>query len=217
MERNTVNKYIGRQYARWLEYASYQCALTGMAGEAADVLNEVLLMLLEKPIRWVQQLLDTPHESYTELDFYVLKMIRYNTSSVTSPYQHQYHSCPVYETVNLSQLELADEKEEEVDRANEILEQFRLVRATFEEMKLSAFARKVFEYRFILGESLASWPGRENMECLYKTYNRVSNRIKRKLFGDLDVSAGADSGRTDAGNIAYRKGCRMGQETVMNK
>lgn len=183
MERNTVNKYIGRQYARWLDYASYRCARTGMEGEGADVLNEVLLMLLEKPFSWVERLLNTPARGYTALDLYVLKMIRHNTSSATSPYRCQYHGYPAYERVNPYRIELADEVEEEPDRAAEILEQFRLIRATFEEMKLSAFARKVFEYRFILGEPFASWPGAEKKRCLYQTYARVRKRIRERLCG----------------------------------
>lgn len=185
MERNMVDNYIGLRYARWLDYASYRCARTGMADEAVDVLNEVLLMLLEKPLYWMERLLDTPQGGYRALDLYVLKMIRRNTSSATSPYRCRYHGCPAYMRVNPYRIELADEVEEEPDRAAEILERFRLVRATFEEMKLSAFARKVFEYRFILGESFASWPGAENRECLYKIYNRVRKRIRKKLCGSL--------------------------------
>ncbi len=183
MERNIVNNYIGRRYARWLNYANYRCARTEMAGEGADVLNEVLLALLEKPLYRMERLLDTPQGSLRALDLYVLKMIRRNTSSATSPYRCRYPGCPAHMRVNPYRIELADEVEEVPDRAAEILERFRLVRTAFEEMKMSAFARKVFEYRFILDEPFASWPGTENRKCLYKTYNRVKKRIRKKLCG----------------------------------
>ena len=37
-----VEKYIGRRYERWLDYAVYHCGLAGIPDEANDVLNEVL-------------------------------------------------------------------------------------------------------------------------------------------------------------------------------
>ena len=43
-----VEKYIGRRYERWLDYAVYHCGLAGIPDEANDVLNEVLCSLLQK-------------------------------------------------------------------------------------------------------------------------------------------------------------------------
>lgn len=43
-----VEKYIGRRYERWLDYAVYHCGLAGIPDEANDVLNEVLCSLLQR-------------------------------------------------------------------------------------------------------------------------------------------------------------------------
>lgn len=52
-----VEKYIGRRYERWLDYAVYHCGLAGIPDEANDVLNEVLCSLLQKDDAKLQQLL----------------------------------------------------------------------------------------------------------------------------------------------------------------
>ena len=52
-----VEKYIGRRYERWLDYAVYHCGLASIPDEANDVLNEVLCSLLQKDDAKLQQLL----------------------------------------------------------------------------------------------------------------------------------------------------------------
>ena len=87
MASTEINNYISKRYDRWLDYAIYHCNRNGMADEAVDVLNEVLLSLLQKSDTMLRQLLSAKKKDYTDLDFFVLKMIKLNITSSTSPYQ----------------------------------------------------------------------------------------------------------------------------------
>ena len=43
-----INLYIEKRYQRWLDYSSWHCTQAGIANEATDILNEVVVALLEK-------------------------------------------------------------------------------------------------------------------------------------------------------------------------
>ena len=79
MASEALNKYIEKRYDRWLDYAKYHCSLAGMTSEAIDVLNEVMCMLLQKDPAYILRLMDSKQGKYTELDFYILQMIKLNT------------------------------------------------------------------------------------------------------------------------------------------
>ena len=76
MASEALNKYIEKRYDRWLDYAKYHCSLAGMTDEAIDVLNEVMCMLLQKPPEHLSRLMEAKKGKYTELDFYILQMIK---------------------------------------------------------------------------------------------------------------------------------------------
>mgnify|MGYP000120361103 CR=1 FL=1 len=76
MASEAVNNYITKRYERWLDYSLYHCGLAGIPDEATDVLNEVICSLLQKKNRLLDKLLETRKNGYTELDFFVLKMIK---------------------------------------------------------------------------------------------------------------------------------------------
>lgn len=183
MAEGKLNSYIEKRYNRWLDYAKYHCSLAGMSDEAIDVLNEVLAMLLEKPKEYTVHLLESKHGKYTELDFYVLQMIKLNITSSTSPYQHKYKPMPVDSNVDWQRLKIIDEIEIENDRPGEIVSQYNLVREIVNELYLSEFARKIFEFHFFNGEPFSEWPGPEDKKNLYEIYNQVQNMIRAKLKG----------------------------------
>lgn len=114
---NEINEYITKRYDRWLDYAEYHCSHAGIPDEANDVLNEVLCSLLAKDQTFITRLLHSKKNGYTELDFFVLRMIKLNACSPTSPYQSRYKGIPTDENVDYSRIELADEDEEQFDRA----------------------------------------------------------------------------------------------------
>lgn len=179
-----VEKYIGKRYERWLDYASYHCVLAGMPEEARDVLNEVLCSLLQKEQSRLEQLLSVKKNGYTELDFFVLKMIKLNATSDTSPYRSKYKPMPVDENVDYARLEIEDIQEEIVDKNEQILERFHQVREALEDLDLTPLAKRVFEYRFFEDSNFSDWPGNESLKQLYETYNRVQELIRRKINGE---------------------------------
>lgn len=183
MAKEEINKYIQKRYDRWLDYASYHCSCAGIGDEAIDVLNEVLLDLLQKPEVKLIGLLHKRSEQYTELDYFVLRMIKLNATSPTSPYRHRYKPIPVDANVDYSRLDVEDLSDEEYDRSADILEKTNQVREILFRLNLSEKARKVFEYRFFHGEMFCDWPGSESEKELFDTYYKVISLIKEKLNG----------------------------------
>ncbi|TCO87679.1 hypothetical protein EV202_13030 [Bacteroides heparinolyticus] len=185
MADSDINNYISKRYARWLDYAEFHCAHAGIWGEASDVLDEVLCSLLDKDPCFLSRLLNAKKNGYTELDFFVLRMIKLNVTSPTSPYRSKYKPIPTDENADYSRLDIEDMEDDSEDVAGETLRRMRLVREIFEELDLSPFARSVFQYRFFDGGVFSEWPGDESSKDLYDTYNGVQELIARKISGDI--------------------------------
>ena len=126
----------------------YHCGLAGIPDEATDVLNEVICSLLQKKNRLLDKLLETRKNGYTELDFFVLKMIKLNASSPTSQYRSRYKPLPADDNVDYTRLDIEDIPDESEDRNTEILNKLHLVRDTFESLDLGPVAARVFEFHF---------------------------------------------------------------------
>jgi len=180
-----IEKYISKRYERWLDYSLYHCTHAGMADEAIDVLNEVLLDLLQKPEPKLLTLFNAKKNGYTELDFFVLRMIKFNATSNTAPYRAKYKPIPTDENVDFSLLEIADFENDDRDKTAEILENVRQVREAYESLQLSEKAKRIFEYRFFLHENFKDWTGKENLSELYEIYSKVVNLIKEKIKGTI--------------------------------
>lgn len=155
-----------------------------MPEEACDVLNEVLYSLLQKDSSKLEQLLSIKKNGYTELDFFVLKMIKLNATSDTSPYRSKYKPMPVDDNIDYSRLEIEDTQEEVVDKNEQLLQRFHQVREVLEDMDLTPFAKKVFEYRFFEDSNFSEWSGTESLKQLYETYNKVQELIRKKINGN---------------------------------
>ena len=168
MASEAVNNYITKRYERWLDYSLYHCGLAGISDEATDVLNEVICSLLQKQSKLLDKLLDTKKNGYTELDFFVLKMIKLNASSPTSQYRSRYKPLPVDDNVDYSRLDIEDISDDSEDRNAEILEKLHLVRETFESLDLGTVAARVFEFHFFQDGNFSEWKGpKENCRGVY--------------------------------------------------
>ncbi len=185
MASEALNKYIEKRYDRWLDYAKYHCSLAGMTDEAIDVLNEVMCMLLQKSPEYLSRLIEAKQGKYTELDFYILQMIKLNVTSDTSPYRHKYKPIPVNENVDWRRLNIIDEQEEESDKNEYIRERLQEVREILDSLDISEKAVKIFTWKFFAGESFADWPGPESRKELYETYKSVFNTVMDKKDGRL--------------------------------
>ena len=184
MASEAVNNYITKRYERWLDYSLYHCGLAGISDEATDVLNEVIFSLLQKQSKLLDKLLDTKKNGYTELDFFVLKMIKLNASSPTSQYRSRYKPLPVDDNVDYSRLDIEDIPGDSVDRNAEILDRLHLVRDTFESLELGDLAAQVFEFHFFQDGNFSEWEGPETLKQLYEIYNGVQELIRKKIAGE---------------------------------
>lgn len=185
MASDRINKYIEERYDRWLDHAKYFSSLAGIEDEAVDILNEVLCMLLQKNDDVLNKLFEAAHEKYTELDFYILKMIRLNITSPTSPYQHKYKQIPSDENVNWQRLEIEEEDYNETDENSDFLNKYRQVRDVYDSLNLSAKAQKIFSWKFFEDESFSDWPGHEDKRELYIVYNKILEMIRDRIEGRL--------------------------------
>ena len=136
MASEAVNNYITKRYERWLDYSLYHCGLAGISDEATDVLNEVICSLLQKQSELLDKLLDTKKNGYTELDFFVLKMIKLNASSPTSQYRSRYKPLPADDNVDYSKMDIEDLPDETEDKNADILAKLHLVREIYESLDL---------------------------------------------------------------------------------
>lgn len=184
MASKIIENYITKRYDRWLDYAAYHCGLNGMPEEAMDVLNEVLCSLLTKDNRMLEQLLQQKKNGYTELDFFVLRMIKLNATSDTSSYRSKYRPMPVDRNVDYTRIEIEDMQDTQEDTPTSIFNRFEVVREVIDELDLSPLAFKIFEYRFFCDESFSDWEGPESLKQLYEVYNGVLELIKRKIKGE---------------------------------
>ncbi len=183
MSSTAVNNYIAKRYDRWLDYASYHCSLVGISDEAHDVLNEVLCSLLQKSDRLLEKLLSTKKNGYTELDFFVLRMIKLNVTSPTSPYQSKYKRIPADNNADYSRMDIEDVPDNEIDTPGITLERMHQVREVFESLDLSPLAKRVFEFHFFQDNNFSEWVGPESPKQLYEMYNSIVWLIRQKISG----------------------------------
>ena len=176
-----INKYLEKRYERWLDYAKYHCSKTGCDDQANDILNEVMVSVLEKDECKINCLYNSKKGQYRELDFFILKMIKLNVYSPTSPYQNKYKNV-LFSEVELSRLNIPDEDYDEDDKPSRILSQFNQVREIFETLNLSDKAKRIFHHRFFMGLPFSEWNGNENKNDFYDTYNKIVDLIKMKLY-----------------------------------
>jgi len=185
MATTQINNYITKRYERWLDYARYHCGLCGIADESEDVLNEVILSLLQKNSEYLMKLLESKSGQYTELDYYVLRMIKLNASSPTSPYQSKYKPIPADANIDYSMLDIEDNVDDDPDRSGYVLDKMHKIRETIEELGFSEKAMAVFEFRFFQDGAFKEWDGDESIKELYDLYSRIINVVRKKIKGEL--------------------------------
>jgi|GEM_PF-144914 len=192
MASTLIENYITKRYERWLDYSNYHCELAGMPDEASDVLNEVLCDLLQKDNAKLEKLLQAKKNGYTELDFFVLRMIKLNATSDTSPYRNKYKPCmPVDNDTDCSRLEIEDKSTNVVDNSAILFLKMQIVRFVFDHLEMPNLNRAVFKYRFFEDRPFSEWNYKEwpqisGCKMLYQTYNETCFLI-RYVLSNLDL------------------------------
>lgn len=184
----TIRDYINIRYERWLDYSKYKCSHAKMEGHEVDVLDEVLLNVLQKDERRIMELLSKKkiqkEKEYTELDFFILRALSVNITSETSPYRYKNKPIPSNSNVDLRRLNIIDETDNEPDRSADILKEMRLVTWVLAGLQLTESERRVFQWKFLQGNSLCSddYTGPETQKQRYKIYNEVEAVIHNVLY-----------------------------------
>ncbi|MEI7526387.1 MAG: hypothetical protein WCJ95_18715 [Mariniphaga sp.] len=175
--------YIEKRYDRLLDYAKFHSDKAGIPDEATDLLNEVLLDVLQKDRELLDGLYSIEKGQYRELDFYLLGLIKINAHSLQGPFRWKYRNANIDTGVNVQRLKIVDDlPDDEVDKSEILLKEFRLVNWVFRGLDLNDLEKSVFEWYFINNEPFTEWTGPEKKGKLYKVYNQVINVIQSVLF-----------------------------------
>lgn len=189
----TVRDYISRRYPRYLEYADYHSALAKLDQQGGDVLHEVIISILLKDEDQLVKLYlkKKKNQAYRELDFYILRMIKLNCHSKTSPYRWKYRQ-PLtdgnssVDSLNnqeedetfLSSLAYEEQEDEQEDAPEELITlRFRVIRDILSGPQFTEFERQVFSFKFFLENNWKDWPGEEKSDLLTKTYRFAQEKL----------------------------------------
>jgi hypothetical protein len=203
MISESVSHYITERYPRWRDYAEYQAARAGIPEDAGDILGEVMLSLLQKNSKDLDRLLRrkkksfTKDETYSELDYFVLKMIKLNATSVTAPWRFKTKNPPVDENADIprlrarystgedpepeeeiEELHIEDpDQEEEADPTEIHLSMWTKARDILDSLDVSDHEKKIFAWKVFADNPLNSWPGPESYTTACYRFNRVKERV----------------------------------------
>ena len=193
MTTKELNKYITEAYGRLLDFAAYHCEKQHLKGLEYDLLNCVLTNLLSRArdqeayLQKLMGMLSIQMEEWTELDYYLLKTIKFNAQSDTAPFKRQYDlykSAGTFVDVDFQVLNILDDYDESVENEQDLQEKERRFKEACDIYGLSDKARDIFRWKFIEGNKLSQWPGEENSKTLYRIYNGVLELVKDKLSGN---------------------------------
>lgn len=172
---NNLHEYIAHAYGRWVEYAAYHVRQSRLPIDPAEVVNDVLCTLLERNASKLERLMNVRNKDGTELDFFVMRIIKISIYSPRSPFRYQrgQHCTDRLEDSIRTIPVLAPEFDQE--------DAYQQVKRTFDELQLSELSKRIFAWRVFEGKPFAEWPGAESQKFLYDTFNRVLLIISAKI------------------------------------
>lgn len=187
-----VRSYIEKRYDRYLDYAKYHASLAGLDQQGGDVLHEVILSILLKDEGKVIDLYSKKKKQYRELDYFILRMIKLNCHSKTSPYRwknRQPHidgnatvdvlmNSDSYDEAFLASMAYeVEEDEQDEDNTSLITTRFQILRDILEGDEFTEIERKVFTWRFFLDNNWKNWKGKETRDYLTKSYKSAQEKV----------------------------------------
>lgn len=151
-KRTQLNQYINQRYPRLLEYSNFQCNRSRLPGHGQDLLHEVIYKLFLKDENKLYDLYLNKKNRYTELDFFILRMIKVNATSNTAPYRYKNVDTAISSRIDANtdvySLELPEEVRSFHGRRNDlILAQMRQIRKVYSSL-LTPDEKAVFEWIF---------------------------------------------------------------------
>lgn len=173
-----LNNFITTHYPQWVEYASWHIRHSRLLIDPAEVVNDILCTLLERDRQKLKRLMNARNKDGTELDFFVMRIIKISIHSPRSPFRYQRgQHCTDRLEDNIRTL---SDEAPEFDQEDAYMQ----VRQVFDALQLSALSKRIFAWRFWEGKPFAEWSGPESQKFLYDTFNRIlliiSAKIRRK-------------------------------------
>jgi hypothetical protein len=201
MSDKRIDDHITKSYQRWLDYSRFHATHASIPDQAEDVLNEVLLSLLEKDQQMLLGMLQRKRKGFTELDFYVLKMIKLNCHSKTSPYRQKMKDVPADTNIPAESLDEEFDPEEDYDtpgtmRHNQVmdnppeqgddpiqtmLKRYQKIREMLDTLDITETEKKIFYWKFFKGNHLLHWPGQEKYTAVRESYMKVKKLLVNKI------------------------------------
>lgn len=173
-----LNTFITTHYPQWVEYAAYHVRQSRLPIDPTEVVNDVLCTLLERDTAKLKRLMNARNKDGTELDFFVMRIIKISIHSPRSPFRYQrgQHCTDRLEDSIRTIPVLAPEFDQE--------DAYQQVKRVLDGLQLSELSKRIFVWRLFEGRPFAEWPGAESQKFLYDTFNRIlliiSAKIRRK-------------------------------------
>jgi hypothetical protein len=205
----TIKDYVSTRYERYLDYAKYHTSLANLSEQAGDVLHEVMISVLLKDESKLTALYGKKkRDGYRELDYYILRMIKLNCHSLTSPYRYKIRQPlidgnasvdgmnshdDVESDVFLSSHDILEEEEDHADDPKDLITlRFQLLRDILSGPEFTENERTIFKWKFFLENNWSEWTGPQSRDSATATFRDVQKRIiaavdKRRELHRLQV------------------------------
>jgi len=187
MASKKLDDHITKRYQHWLDYARYHASLASISDQAEDILNEVLVNILSKEESFLNDLLSKKSAGYTELDFYVLKAIKLNCHSPTSPYRHKTRNVPQDCNITPWDLEVVDQAEDSQDPELIKLQKYQKAREILDGLDIPAREKEIFSWKFFEDNPLTRWPGPESYSVARSIFLKVKRQMINKIRNPFTV------------------------------
>ncbi len=170
MIEREIQIYLEQHYKQWLSYARFHCRHIQFIDEPADLLHEVLICLLTTNKVLIPKLYCHKEENGERaLHKYVLKMIKLNVYSPSSPYQRK---------LKAERLELTSLQKVKQD-TNYLAARYDELKQRMQRLHLTEDEQRLMLWR-LGGESLQSFPTKMPRHKVYRQFARVFNKLAVK-------------------------------------
>ena len=185
-----------------MEYAHYHAGLAKLDQQGGDILNEVLLSLLGKDPKLLEKLYRKKGKGgYREIDFYILRMIKLNCHSETSPYRFRYKVPKRDENADIPRMEEdseissevyyedqeledpAEDSYQEWDPTELICAHFQVIRNVLEKLPVPEREKEIFRHKALHDNSWKEWKGKEKTRQLQTIFKKVKCLVIEKING----------------------------------
>ena len=190
MASKTINNYVNERYENWLDYAKYQ-AVKNNIGDAPELLNTVILEVLsENSNDRIEEMMNDKNNKGSQLDFFILYMLRLNASSPTSRFRYKSRYEKIDYDVDIAECNYVMNTED--GSGFDIEEKLKILKKILLQIDLPKSYIELFNYKFH-GGNLRNWKDSYSLKHRYSIYNKVVEAIKVKINNGLYIKIGYDN------------------------